>query len=158
MYQNEFSFARLFRAYGRAFQFRGRSTRTELLGYWVSVWLLSTVGNWIMIAMSFGRDDGGSPFAASPILNLLLLIPAPALAVRRSHDIGRPGFWASLLIVPAAANLVFGKLLAPYPVLGVAMSITYFVGLVLLFWTPEEGENDYGPDPRLVDDRWIEES
>ena len=152
MYQNDFSFSRLFRAYGRILDFKGRSTRTELLGYWIATWLISTAVGYVTI---FSADAlGDRSFLLATLINLVLLIPAPGLAVRRAHDIGWPGVAALLLIGPAAASMVLGNKLDPHPIIGLALSLAYIAGLVMLLWKPQDGENRYGPDPRLVDDRY----
>jgi uncharacterized membrane protein YhaH (DUF805 family) len=91
------------------------------------------------------------------LVNAIILIPAPALAVRRAHDIGLPGVAALLLIVPAAASMILGPALEPYATVRIVLSLTYIAGLVMLLWKPQDGDNAYGPDPRLVDDRYIEE-
>ena len=152
MYQNDFSFRRLFRAYDRILDFKGRATRTELLGYWIATWLISTAVGYVTI---FSADAlGDRSFLLATLINLVLLIPAPGLAVRRAHDIGWPGVAALLLIGPAAASMVLGNTLDPHPIIRLALSLAYIAGLVMLLWKPQDGENRYGPDPRLVDDRY----
>ena len=152
MYQNDFSFSRLFRAYGRILDFKGRSTRTELLGYWVATWLISMAVGYFTIFSAGALGDRS--FILVSLFNLVLLIPAPALAVRRAHDIGWPGVAALLLIGPAAASMVLGDALDRHPIIRLALSLVYIAGLVMLLWKPQDGENRFGPDPRLVDDRY----
>lgn len=155
MYQNDFSFSRLFRAYGRILDFKGRSTRTELLGYWIATWLISTAVGYATIFSTNVVLDRSFLFAT--LINLVLLIPAPGLAVRRAHDIGWPGVAALLLVGPASADIVIGSSLDPHPVIQLALSVAYIAGLVMLLWKPQDGENRYGPDPRLMDDRYGQE-
>ena len=157
MYENDFSFVRLFKAYGRLLNFTGRSTRTELLGYLISASLLSTIVSWAVIAI-FAAQAGNidSKMAISSVISLAFLAPMPGLAVRRAHDIGLPGAIALVLIVPWIATMAFGGQPAAHPVWRLSLSIAYIAGLVMLFWTPQDGDNRYGPDPRLVDDRWAE--
>ena len=147
MYENDFSFVRLFRAYRRILDFQGRSTRTELLGYWVATSLASTV---LGYASVFGSQSDDTRLLLGALLNLILLIPAPALAVRRAHDIGLPGVSALLLIAPAAAGMIFGTALEPYATIHFHLGVAYLTGLVMLLWKPQEGQNRYGPDPRLA--------
>jgi uncharacterized membrane protein YhaH (DUF805 family) len=148
MYENDFSFSRLFRAYGRSVDFRGRSTRTELLGYWITTWLISTVA--IYAAVFGGLATGGNALMVPALINAALLIPAPALAVRRAHDIGWPGIAALLLILPAAASMILDHVLEPYTAIRFILSIAYLAGIVMLLWKPQDGDNRYGPDPRLA--------
>ena len=91
------------------------------------------------------------------VLNAIILIPAPALAVRRAHDIGLTGAAALLLIVPAAVSMILGPALEPYTAVRIVLGLAYMAGLVMLLWKPQDGDNAYGPDPRLVDDRYAEE-
>lgn len=58
--------------------------------------------------------------AGGMVYGLAILLPAVAVAVRRMHDLGRTGWW---VIVPVA-NLVF------------------------LCTNGQDGENEYGPDPK----------
>ena len=156
MYQNDFTFVRLFKAYGRILDFGGRSTRTELLGYWIATWVVSAIAGYLGI---FGSMAAGSNALILPaIVNLALLIPAPALTVRRAHDIGLPGVAALILLIPAAISMTVGSALQPYPVLRVILSLVYLGGLVMLLWKPQDGTNRYGPDPRLVDEEYGQES
>ncbi|MEQ7873068.1 DUF805 domain-containing protein [Sphingomonas sp. ASV193] len=152
MYQNDFEFRRLFKAYPRLLEFTGRSTRTELLGYWVTTWLVGAILNWGIVMTETPPEQADMLVA---IARALLLLPAPALAVRRAHDCGWPGAVALVLIIPAIALMVFSRQLAAYPLITLAVTALYIGGLVLLFWTPQEGDNRFGPDPRLaVDGRY----
>lgn len=91
------------------------------------------------------------------LLNVVILVPAPALAVRRAHDIGWPGVAALLLILPAAVSMIMGDVFEPYRTIQVALSAAYIAGIVMLLWKPQDGENRFGPDPRLVDDGFGQE-
>ena len=103
--------------------FSGRSTRAE---YWwfflfnVLVWVAAGT-----IDTAMGQN------VISTLVMLALLIPNIALAVRRSHDIGKSGWWVLWQF--------FGWWL-------------FFPGLImwLLFRTRQgdRGPNQYGPDPR----------
>ncbi len=59
---------------------------------------------------------------ASVIYGLAVLVPGIAVGVRRMHDIGRSGWW---LLFP-------------------------FVNLVFLCLDSENGENRYGPNPKVA--------
>lgn len=79
-----------------------------------------------LIGLALGVVLGliGSPlaFAVSQIYPLAIIIPSLAVGIRRMHDIGRSGWW----------------ILCP------------FVNLVMLCLKGQEGENEYGADPKLV--------
>ena len=107
-------------------QFSGRSTRAEYW-WWSLFYVLVAVVAAIISSFIFGPTNN--------ILGLLwflaLLLPNIAIAVRRSHDIGKSGWWVLWQF--------FGWWL-------------FFPGLImwLLFRTRQgdRGPNQYGPDPR----------
>ncbi|HWU92022.1 MAG TPA: DUF805 domain-containing protein [Sphingomicrobium sp.] len=150
--------------------FRGRSTRNEV----VSFWLLS-------MAAQAGEliFDGPSSFlfdVLSLAWTLLWTWPWIPLLVRRLHDQGRSGWWALIPLslgpvcalqwftapVGHAASMAFhfGPLQAdkhiaatPWTISLMVVLVTLMVANVLLFlWQPTRGANRFGPDPRLGDE------
>lgn len=76
------------------------------------------------------------PLALTALVGLVFLLPFLAVMVRRLHDMGQTGWWASLVVV--------GNILSAAPVLGM-------VGLVPMIMCIIDGqphENRYGPDPK----------
>jgi len=147
MYENSFTLRKMVTAYGKPHHFSGRSTRTELLGYFVISGLVSIVASYGIIAIGLaGWFDLG--IASFSFVHFLLWLPFPALAVRRLHDQNKPGWWAIPLILPTIALWFGGEELQNQPA-GMALGALYPVVFVILFWTPSDGENRYGPDPRL---------
>jgi uncharacterized membrane protein YhaH (DUF805 family) len=149
MYENSFSFKKMLAAYTKPHRFDGRSTRTELLGYLIVSWILAAATNWIIAVLgASGSVSFDVGIATVGLAYLIWWIPLPALAVRRLHDQDKPGWWALLLLLPTAIAWLGGK-----DALGAATIIVlqgiYLGGLVLLFWKPTDGDNRYGPDPRL---------
>lgn len=72
-------------------------------------------------------------FSLIPFVNIIwvfaTLIPSLALSVRRLHDVGKSGFLLFLGLIPLVG------------------------GIIILIWTvtdSEEGENEYGPSPKYV--------
>jgi uncharacterized membrane protein YhaH (DUF805 family) len=152
MYENSFTLSKMFAAYKRPLQFSGRSTRTELLGYIITFWLITTLFGWLSIGL--GAAGVGilsfepQPFMTIDIFNLLVWLPFASLAVRRFHDQGKAGWWATPLILLTILSWAGAESLLNQPV-RIALTSLYTVALVLLFWKPTEGENRYGLDPRL---------
>ena len=107
--------------------FSGRSTRAE---YW---WFfLFNVLVWVAAGTIDTAIFGVGQNVISTLVMLALLIPNIALAVRRSHDIGKSGWW------------VLWQFLA---------WLCFFIpGLIMwLYLRTREGDrgpNQYGPDPR----------
>ena len=149
MYQNDFTFRRMLLAYRRPFTFSGRSTRTELLGYLIISWVLSTVAAYGLMFTLPGPEIFLATISA---FRLLLWLPMPALAVRRAHDIGRPWYWSLALLLPTLLVFVVGRqVFDRLPGSILLLSLLNVLGLVILFWKPTDGANRFGPDPRLED-------
>lgn len=147
MYQNDFTFGRMLLAYRRPFKFSGRSTRTELLGYLIISWLVSAIASRGLLVW---MKDMEAVDSAMPLLNLLLSIPLPALAVRRAHDVGRPWFWSLPLLVPMLLLFIVGApILGRTPGLLPILGLLNILGLIILFWKPDDEANRFGPNPRL---------
>ena len=74
------------------------------------------------------QATGSSVFnILSIIVSLALLVPGIAVTWRRLHDIGKPGAWYFIGLIP-----VIGW-------------------IVMIYWLCQEGvtgENEYGPDPK----------
>lgn len=144
------------RTAGRSLDFRGRSTRSELLTYYFSSVLIGLV---LGIAL-FPFLEPEQEQVASRVLAWVLNAPILALLVRRLHDQDRSGSWAWLLAFPvgytAASDLVstFG---------GVEQRLGYDRFTWILYWPSlactilmliaaflpgTVGSNRFGPDPR----------
>lgn len=69
------------------------------------------------------------------IFQLLTLLPGAAVSWRRMHDIGKPGAWILLAFVPVVGTII------------------------VLIWCcrdSEEGDNEYGPNPKTLSGARIE--
>ncbi|MCW3849001.1 DUF805 domain-containing protein [Sphingomonas sp. LB-2] len=142
------------------FVFSGRSTRTEV----VTFFLLGTLAN-------MGRFTMAPPFnvplaAFKLVWGFVWSFPWIALFARRLHDQGRAGWWALLLMAPYAvlfAMAVTTGTLSPsgppfeWSPTGPSwigfMSVWAMIGVAILILhllpgTP--GFNRYGADPRLA--------
>lgn len=98
--------------------FQGRARRSE---FWLWVLLRFVVGavmgtismSVLMSGMNFQNPDPsqfmGRYFSVMPIMqlvNLGLLLPTIAVAVRRLHDINRTGWWVIMPVVVAFAGMI----------------------------------------------------
>jgi len=111
-------------AFLELFSFQGRANRAWF--FWHSV-LDDLVVITAMIALVILGIAGG-PFFALPLLGVVGAAgwAATAIAVKRLHDLGRPGWHVLGCMVPVY-NL--------------------YLGCLLLFKKGEVGPNEYGPDP-----------
>lgn len=120
----------------RWFNFSGRASRRELLGYWAGVLLIVV----LIPVLLVGSFDPGARQADSPMNPVLLgfgvlssvvqiagMIALLAVEVRRLHDSEKSGW-----------NIFWGML----PLIG------GIIVLVMLFLPGDDFENLYGADPR----------
>ena len=145
--------ATLLLPFRRYADFRGRSRRTEVMGFY----LVAMLAN---VALTESEPLTGEAFGWLNLgVWLVLLCPTFALIVRRLHDTGRGGWWAVILVPIAAMNLWddYVRILSPYApsidqALPIPVTLTLMAGflvlIVLLLWEGERGANRYGPDPR----------
>lgn len=106
--------------------FRGRARRRE---YWRFVlnYLLCYAALLVVDLLTGTFSFESQRGLLGGLFLLFMFIPALAVAVRRLHDTGRSGWWLLLAVIPLVGQLV-----------------------LLYFFIDEgdEGDNDYGPDPK----------
>jgi uncharacterized membrane protein YhaH (DUF805 family) len=120
MYENSFTLKKMLAALWKPLQFRGRSTRTELLGYFISFWLITTLFAWLAIGLGAAGVARLSfeppPFMTIDVFNFLVWLPFPALAVRRFHDQNKSGWWSLPLIISTVLSWLSAESLLSHPV------------------------------------------
>lgn len=106
--------------------FSGRARRKE---YWF-FFLFNLIVNVILGIFDVALEALiNLPQILGTIYSLAVLIPSIAVSVRRLHDIGRSGWWLLLSFIP---------------ILG------WIVLLVFAVTDSEEGENQYGVNPKTL--------
>ena len=109
-------------------QFSGRARRKE---YWY--FTLFNVIFSVVLSFVDGLTGTWNPESGvgllSGIYSLAVLIPAIAVGVRRLHDTGRSAWWVLILLIPLIGVIIF---------------------LVFMVLESQEGENQYGPSPKLA--------
>jgi uncharacterized membrane protein YhaH (DUF805 family) len=109
-------------------QFSGRARRKE---YWY--FTLFNVIFSVVLSFVDGLTGTWNPESGvgllSGIYSLAMLIPAIAVGVRRLHDTGRSAWWLLILLIPLIGVIIF---------------------LVFMVLESQEGENQYGPSPKLA--------
>jgi uncharacterized membrane protein YhaH (DUF805 family) len=108
--------------------FDGRASRTE---YWMFVlfnFLISFALAVIDGVSGLTKATGGiGPLGA--LYALAVLLPGIAVVIRRLHDTGRSGWWFLVVLIPC---------------------IGPFVLLVFLVTDSDPGDNQYGPNPKVM--------
>jgi uncharacterized membrane protein YhaH (DUF805 family) len=167
---NRLSLRLAWRAITHSFHFQGRSTRSELMSFYI----VGVIANCVSISWS----DTGSPPAIFPAIGLAWSIlwqwPFVPLFVRRLHDQDRSGWWASIMGLQILAMLVLYSLPEDMNALHSIVSVSFadgprhFVPSTLMAWlwwgvllvtsiaviimnllSGTMGANRYGDDPRL---------
>ena len=108
-------------------EFSGRSRRME---YWMFTLVNIAVIVVLSLLAGFRDGDGFGVLSFALILYVLFaIIPGLAVSVRRLHDTGRSGWWLLISLVPVIGPLVL---------------------LVFYFQDSEQGDNEYGPSPKVA--------
>jgi uncharacterized membrane protein YhaH (DUF805 family) len=142
--------------------FSGRAPRPEFWWYVLAVVIAGIVAR--IIDSILGIHIAGPMGPLYALLCLATIVPSIAVAVRRLHDTGRPGWWILLPVVPYILGLVLGgAAMVGGAATGSAMGMGAGFGLVMIFMlitlacsivlivfycmpgTP--GDNRYGPNP-----------
>ncbi len=168
----------IFTPFRMALVFTGRSTRTDLFGWWLLGGLflgaLGIVIDIVFVATGLPRD---AETWIGQALNFAMAFASIALLVRRCHDVGHSGWWIALLIGMLATGhigLYFYALAHPDAgvevryltahlhgggawtatlALLVAIEILVMLGAFALMLIPgSPGDNRYGSDPRIDPD------
>lgn len=78
--------------------FKGRATRSQYW-YYVLCYFIVSIPFAIIDSVVFHRQILGL------ILGLALLLPTIAIGVRRLHDLGKPGWWFLMVLIPLAGPI-----------------------------------------------------
>ena len=135
-------------------KFGGRSTRTEVVGFYLLTTIVALVVH--LVAGWLGQDE------AEPWLELcvgaVFFLTTLALFVRRLHDAGRSGWWL-LVLAPAVIAVLWELAARPRPfTLHISLQLPWWAmvpaflsGLafwIQLLWPDDPDTNRYGPNPR----------
>ncbi len=164
--ENRLSVRLALRALAHAFRFSGRSTRSEL----VSFYIVGTIATMFHVSW----DNSASVLVGLGVIwSAIWAWPLVALTVRRLHDQDRSGWWASIIGVMILSCLIL-YLLPEDPVSRSSISIPGFrphhigsspiawlcwgisvitiLALLVMSLLPGTcGPNSFGPDPRLAE-------
>jgi uncharacterized membrane protein YhaH (DUF805 family) len=111
------------------FSMKGRYNRSKY--FWIELGIFII---WVVVSnvLEYLVAKLGGDFNTAPCLFGLISIPIIVIAsfqvVKRLHDIGKPGVYYWLLLIPL---------------------YNIYLGLVLFFQKGNDGENQYGPDPLI---------
>lgn len=142
--------------FSKIFDFGGRASRSEFWWFVLFVFALGSVASYFMVNSYqsnpnnwFRKDNSGKIVDTVTFLIYLLVLSA---ACRRLHDIGKSGWWLSIVIVPTFASSLLSLITdsVDLNLLKLGVGLCVLAGSILLFiWlvkrsSPEK--NRYG-DP-----------
>ena len=107
--------------------FEGRARRSEYWYFFLFNFIVTMVISVLVNALSL------PPFI-SGLVSLALLVPGLAVAWRRFHDIGKSGAWYLLSLIPIIGTIIV---------------------IIWLCKDSEPGENQFGPNPKGMDDMQV---
>ena len=96
-----------FDVYRKAFDFRGRSRRSEFWYYMLIYYIISFA--FLKIETSYlGRESMvvGFGWLSTPFA-FLSLFPSISVSIRRLHDTGRSGWWLLINLIFIVGNVIF---------------------------------------------------
>ena len=103
--------------------FSGRARRKEY-------WMFCLFNLIIAIVLAVIEGVVGSPGIVGMIYSLAVLVPSIAVGIRRLHDTGRTGWWLLIALIPLIGAIVL---------------------IIFTVQDSDEGDNAYGPNPKLND-------
>ena len=117
-------------AWKRFGEFTGRSRRKE---YWYFQLVFFFIYAPLYVGgLAFQGKQGGISallFVLCIVWSLACVVPSLSCGVRRLHDIGKSGWWLLISLVPLVGGIIL---------------------LVFLATDSERGPNQYGPNPKLL--------
>lgn len=125
--------------------FSGRARRPE---YWYFFLLMTVLG------IGVGALDAGQglrpgeigPFEA--IFTLATFLPGLAVAWRRMHDIGKPGYYLLLLLLAWILCVMLAVAGGPLTILGgIGILVITILSIVWMVSRSQPHDNVYGPEP-----------
>lgn len=135
--------------------FKGRARRSEYWFFALFVFLIS-----IVVEVSVVLFDQSTVTVSGIVTGLFFFLPSQAVCVRRLHDVGKSGKFLLLYYLLSLLIAVVGTLYAAGRMGGAAVILLVFLcigllvmGVMLLVFVcrdSENGENEYGPNPKSM--------
>jgi len=114
--------------------FSGRARRTEYWMFFLFNFIIVMLFYMAIGAFALNSNGGGLLYGVMFLLviyALAMFIPALAVEVRRLHDMGKSGWWIFIAFIPLIGSIWL---------------------LVLLCMDSQPGSNEWGKNPKEVDD------
>jgi uncharacterized membrane protein YhaH (DUF805 family) len=143
-------------SFRNTFNFVGRSQRTDVGYFLIAAWLMGRIAG-LALSTIFGLDPEPAILAILAIGQWVFFLPFFALLGRRLQDFGITAWWTFFVAIPILANsfiiVLEFDLKQLSPLLSISISILGVISLLIIlaaiFWPGDEGQNEFGPNPRL---------
>lgn len=114
--------------------FSGRARRME---YWMFFLVSAIISAILLVTDEFMgwklEMDGDDLGFLSTLYHIAIIIPYLAVIIRRLHDTDRSGWWVLIALIPLVGAIVL---------------------LVFMILKGNEGDNRFGPDPKVENAKW----
>ncbi len=114
--------------------FSGRARRME---YWMFFLVSAIISAILLVTDEFMgwklEMDGDDLGFLSTLYHIAIIIPYLAVIIRRLHDTDRSGWWVLIALIPLVGAIVL---------------------LVFMILKGNEGDNRFGPDPKVETAKW----
>jgi uncharacterized membrane protein YhaH (DUF805 family) len=120
--------------------FNGRVGRAQ---FWYYVLVV------VVLAIGVGIVASVTVRLLSSLFWLALLLPNIGMGMRRLHDIGKPGIYVFIPVVPSVLAVIF-LFLFLWPLAMICWLLALAASILLIYWYAQPGEaaaNAYGPPP-----------
>ncbi len=109
--------------------FNGRARRSEYWWFILANIIIAVIAMVIdnVAGITFGKIPYGPVYV---LYALAVFLPGLAVSVRRLHDVGKSGWFYFIILIPLVGAIWL---------------------LVLFFTEGNQGENQYGPDPKAIE-------
>jgi uncharacterized membrane protein YhaH (DUF805 family) len=94
-------------------------------------WMFFLFNFIIAFVLGFIEGLAGGPGVLGGLYSLAVLLPGLGVSVRRLHDTGRSGWWLFIGLIPLIGAIIL---------------------LIYMVSDSQEGTNQYGPSPKLVEE------
>ena len=101
--------------------FQGRARRKEYWMFFLFSFVISIILEVLQKVLHIGQ-------ILTTLYSLAVLLPSLAVSMRRLHDTGRTGWWILIGLIPIIGTIIL---------------------LVFMFLDSQEGDNQYGPNPKM---------
>jgi uncharacterized membrane protein YhaH (DUF805 family) len=132
--KGEFRMSWFLRAFRKYAVFEGRARRKEYWYFQLFKYIIILAPLLILSFLGILTEDYSEfLLLIGLVYYLLMFLPTLAVTIRRLHDTGRSGWWYLITFIPYLGGIIL---------------------LILLLGDSQPGENEYGPNPKKIENKF----